>query len=282
MKKKATTKKISEKSNRKEIEKKIRTALRSPEKITRKKKEVKKVKAKAKVEKKPGKVKIKEKQKKVAKKVSTKVKKKFEKIEKKIVEKIKRKFPPKAAEKEKIKKITEKPAEKIKVKAKVKVEVKEKPKRAVKELKEVKKGYPAIEAKYSPTPWEALPTEYGENGITLMTVDPYKLFTFWEVREDTLKIFKGDLSIRVYDVTGIDFDRMDANSYFDIPVSERIGKLYIDVSPAKEFIVDIGIMYEGIFITIARSNKISTPYAEISEEGLLPQKLYETGLRVGY
>lgn len=259
MKKKAANKKITEKAKKKELEKKVKTALRSPKKTTTKKKEIKVKKV---LVEKVKKIEIPKPALKPTKKVKAKVKAKEK--PKKAVVKAEKKVLPEAVEKvekKKITKITEK---------KVEVEVKE------------KEPYPAIEAKYPPTPWEALPTEYGENGITLMTVDPYKLFAFWEVREDTLKIFKGDLSIRVYDVTGIDFDRMDANSYFDIPVSERIGKLYIDVSPAKEFIADIGIMYEGIFITIARSNKISTPYAEISEEGLLPQKLYETGLCVGY
>ena len=43
-------------------------------------------------------------------------------------------------------------------------------------------------------------------GITLMTVDPWKLFAYWEVKEDTLSKIKGTLVLRVYDVTGIYFD----------------------------------------------------------------------------
>jgi hypothetical protein len=126
-------------------------------------------------------------------------------------------------------------------------------------VREKEKVYPLAEEKYPPLPWEILPTEYGENYITLMTVDPFKIFAFWEVREDTTKIFKGDLTVRIYDITGIDFDSMDANSYLDIRVAERIGKSYIDVGSDKEFIADIGIIYDGIFITIARSHKVSTP-----------------------
>lgn len=60
---------------------------------------------------------------------------------------------------------------------------------------------------------------------------------------------------------------------------EKTGQRHIE----KEFIVDIGIVNpQGIFSTIARSNKVSTPRRTISEEGVLPQKLYETGLYVGY
>jgi hypothetical protein len=65
-------------------------------------------------------------------------------------------------------------------------------------------------------------------------------------------------------------------------MNKRIGRMYIDVVPEREFIADIGIIYEGIFITIARSNKVSTPCVSVSEEGILPSMLYETGLRIGY
>lgn len=311
MKKKSTAKIISDKSKKKEIEKKIIKALRSPKKTISKKREIGKVKpkaekkstskkitvkAKVKVEKKPERAKVREKQKKVAKKVIAEVKKKPEQIEKKTSAKIAEKSPPKAAKKAEAKKIVEKPAEKVRAKIKAKpakvtkkIAAKVEKKVSIRKVKKVEikktveKPRVKVEEKYPPTPLEALPTEYGENGITLMTVDPYKLFAFWEVREDTLSMYSGDLNVRVYDVTGIDFDGMNANSYFDIAVNERIGSLYIDVSPEKEFVADIGIVSPyDIFITIARSNKVSTPRAMISEEGLLPQKLYETGLRVGY
>ncbi len=168
----------------------------------------------------------------------------------------------------------------VKEEAKAKVEVQVKAKEKEKEKEKVT---PSIEEKIPLIPQEEMPSEYGENDITLMIVDPYKLFAFWEVREDTLKIFKGDLQIRLYDITGVDFSKNDANSYLDLPVTERMGRTYIDAVPEKEFIADIGIVYEGIFITIARSNIVSTPRASVSEgEGLLPPKLYETGIRIGY
>jgi hypothetical protein len=133
-----------------------------------------------------------------------------------------------------------------------------------------------------PTPWAVLPEEYGENSVTLMTVDPYRLFAFWEVREETLEIFRGEVDIRVYDVTDIDFDRMDANSCFDVRADARIGKCYISVNPEREYTADIGIIFDGIYIAIARSAKVSTPRATVSEEGILLSGLRETGLRPGY
>ncbi len=150
-------------------------------------------------------------------------------------------------------------------------------------IKEDKECRPAPAEKWPPIPFEFLPSEYGENGITLMVVNPSKLFAFWEVREDTLQIFQGDLKIRLYDITGIDFDSMDVNNCIDIAVNDRIGDGYISVSPGKDYFADIGIVYsEGIFITVARSLKVSTPHEAIAEEKVLPGQPGDIGLRVGY
>jgi hypothetical protein len=134
-------------------------------------------------------------------------------------------------------------------------------------------------------PWAAraiLPEEYGENSVTLMTVDPCRLFAFWEVREKTLEIFKGQVNIRVYDVTGIDFNMMDTNSYLDISADARVGKCYINVSPEREYLADAGIIFDGIFIAVARSSRVSTPRAAVPEEGVFPYGIWQTGLRTGY
>ena len=159
--------------------------------------------------------------------------------------------------------------------------------KVIPELKEIKAdtiptGYRPAEVPFPPVPLETLPSEYGENGIILMTVNPYKLFAFWEVRKETLNVFKGKLTLRVYDVTDIDFDSMKANSFFDIAARERVGKAYVNVSPSKEYIADIGIVYNGIFITIARSPKVSTPGAGIPTAEEFLKEVFDDGIRIGY
>jgi len=165
-----------------------------------------------------------------------------------------------------------------------------------KEVKEEKKAYSAGEDILPTAPFESLPSEYGENSITLITVNPHRVFAFWEVRKDTLKIFQGTLTIRLYDITDIDFEHRDANSYADREVRERVGDLYLDVDPAKDYAADIGILYSGdIFITIARSHRVSTPqittasphefeppYTRAQEKAEPPEKQLETEIRVGY
>jgi hypothetical protein len=267
MRKKATTKKPAKKpiTKKKNIEK-------TKPKIKKKKPTKKPAKKAIK------KIKVEEKPKKAIKKVIAKIEKKPKKAVKKVVAKIKKK--PVKAVKKVVAKIEGKPFKAIK-KVVAKIGKKISPEKIEKIEVKKKEVYP--ETEYAPMAWEKLPSEYGENGITLMTVDPNKLFTFWEVREDTLEIYAGNLTVRLYDVTGVDFDGMNANSFYDIPVMERIGSCYIDVSPEKEFIADIGIInFLGTFFTVIRSNRVSTPRAKIAEEEVLPQKFYETGVRVGY
>ena len=117
-----------------------------------------------------------------------------------------------------------------------------------------------------------------------MTVDPWKLFAYWEVKENTLSKIKGTLVLRVYDVTGIYFDGKNANLVFDVPVYGRIGDSYIGVGPDKVFIVDIGAVSKaGDFVAIARSNQAATPALKVAkEEGALPQEIYEVGSVTGY
>ena len=148
-------------------------------------------------------------------------------------------------------------------------------------IKQKKDSSASSTKEYQTIPWEKFPAEYGENGVTLMPVDPRKLFVFWEVRKDTMESHEGDLTIRVYDVVG-GFNPVDAGSYFDIAAGERMGRRYIDVRPAREFIADIGISHNGIFVPIARSPRVSTPRAGVSPPGEFSRKPSEDDIRVGY
>ncbi|MEW6067689.1 MAG: DUF4912 domain-containing protein [Nitrospirota bacterium] len=307
MKKKITSKKSIKKDAKKKTKatpkpaKKTAVKKKEPIKLTVKKpvikKEPEKTVEKAAIEKPKATFKktpptVEKKPKKVIKKVATKIKEKVKKAVKKLVTKAEKMPIPERIKGAEPQKIAKKPEKKVKSEIKEKLkkviaEIKETPEKIKAVVKRPEKILPAIlEKKYPLVPFETLPEEYSENSIALMTVDPIKLFTFWEVKEDTLTKNAGNLTLRVYDVTGIDFNGLNANSYFDIAVSERIGSYYIDVKPEKEFIVDIGLTYpRGVFVIIARSNKASTPrvtISELPEEQVLPHKLYKTDIRFGY
>jgi hypothetical protein len=159
------------------------------------------------------------------------------------------------------------------------------PQRTIEKIEKEVKGFASTqEYGVAVTAKNPLPVEYGEDRITLMTVDPWKLFAYWEVKENTLAKIKGTLVLRVYDVTGIYFDGKNANLVFDVPVFGRIGDSYIGVGPDKAFIVDIGAVSKaGEFVAMARSNQASTPALRVAkEEGALPQEIYEVGPVTGY
>ncbi len=118
-----------------------------------------------------------------------------------------------------------------------------------------------------------LPVGYGEEKIALMARDPYLAYAYWEVtpsrieREKAWFGWDGRLAVRVYDVTGVQFDGRNAVGYYDQEVSELTGSWYFDLGrPAHSFIADLGLLSpEGRFLTLARSNYITMPRDGVSD-----------------
>jgi hypothetical protein len=122
-------------------------------------------------------------------------------------------------------------------------------------------------------PYEELPSGYGEEQIGLMVRDPYMVHVYWEVtparieREKAWFGWNSKIALRVYDVTGIQFDGRNALGYFDQEVSQSIGSWYFDVGrPSHSFVADVGLLSpEGRYHTLARSNFISMPRDGVSD-----------------
>ncbi|MGB9715523.1 MAG: DUF4912 domain-containing protein [Thermodesulfovibrionales bacterium] len=217
----------------------------------------------------------------------SKVKRVLKKATKKASDDKKKITKKKTSSKKTTKKGLKKKTKKVKSSVKKKVVTKTVSKKTEKKMKvKLKKE---VEAKtYPPTPAGVIPEEYGEDAIAIMTVDPRKLFIYWEVSKDTMLVHRGDIALRLYDVTGIDFNGENANSYIDLTLYKRIGDLYMDVQPEREYIADIGVKDRtGFFTTIARSNKVSTPPEGKAEKGILHPRIYKVsvpdrGVKVGY
>ncbi len=122
-------------------------------------------------------------------------------------------------------------------------------------------------------PYEELPYGYGEEKIALMVRDPYMVHAYWEMtparieREKAWFGWDSKLAVRIYDVTGVQFDGRNARGYFDQEVFERMGSWYFDVGrPSHAFIADLGLLSPGgRFLTLARSNHISMPRDGVSD-----------------
>lgn len=118
-----------------------------------------------------------------------------------------------------------------------------------------------------------LPFGYGEEKITLMVRDPYLAYVYWEVspariqREKSWFGLAGKLTIRIYDITGVQFDGRNAVGYFDQEVDELAGSWYFDLGrPTHSFVADIGLLSgEGRYLTLARSNYVVMPRDGVSD-----------------
>ena len=114
---------------------------------------------------------------------------------------------------------------------------------------------------------------YGEDRIVLLTRDPFVVHAYWEAtppRLDREKAWFGwnsKLCVRIYDITGVQFDGRNAIGYFDQELFERAGNWYFDLGrPSHSFCADLGLLSpEGRFLTLARSNYVTMPRDGVSE-----------------
>jgi hypothetical protein len=122
----------------------------------------------------------------------------------------------------------------------------------------------------APPEVEDLPLSYEQDRIALLVRDPYWVHAYWDITRHTLARAQEALGerwpgaksvLRVYDVTGMDFDGANANSHFDIEIAGGASNWYINVQvPNRAYCVEIGLLSAaGEFIVLARSNVVATP-----------------------
>ncbi len=145
-----------------------------------------------------------------------------------------------------------------------------------------------------------LPAGYGKDIIVLQVRDPWWLHAYWEILGATFEKFQKQLGglfnsakkvLRVYDVSFISFNGRNAHRFFDVEVSSDTNNWYIDTGgPGRSWCMDYGIkLADGRFITIVRSNVVTTPLDGPSwitdEEWMVPDdlfsRLYGTAVGLG-
>lgn len=149
--------------------------------------------------------------------------------------------------------------------------------------KEEKIGYEKLEAsnhdKFSverSLPVEvSLPCEYGEDCVVLMAIDPYWVFSYWEISAATEKEFMEKLGdtfqgaeIRLL-IHELSHDaREQVVNTISIPVKMRIGNWYLYLgAPLHLFQGEIGyLLSDGTFVSLAQSNYIELPPDNISDK----------------
>ncbi|KNZ70494.1 hypothetical protein Tfer_0676 [Thermincola ferriacetica] len=120
------------------------------------------------------------------------------------------------------------------------------------------------------------PHNYNKNHLVLLIRDPYCLFAYWEFSEKQRSVLAEEyncswgevpLIMRVYDVTGINFNGRNAHSYFDIAIHAMADNWYLHHMKANtSYCVDLGVITpDGRFITILRSNTVTTPRDSLAD-----------------
>ena len=122
-----------------------------------------------------------------------------------------------------------------------------------------------------------IPSHYDVTRLVLMPRDPLWIFAYWEMSGSAIgnakkslgsDFNKSTLTIRMYDVTCIDFNGLNANHSFDIEVSATTNNWYIHLwRDNVSYCADLGFRSpQGHFFQIARSNFITTPSAHIRDK----------------
>ncbi|MDH4232210.1 MAG: DUF4912 domain-containing protein [Nitrospirota bacterium] len=129
-----------------------------------------------------------------------------------------------------------------------------------------------------------LPEEYGENELLLLEVDPSIVFASWEIKPEDISGERAKLILRVYDVTGMDLEKVQSARYFDIPIRQRVDSKFFDIKmPGRDVIMEIGLLYpEGSFKAIKRSHRVSMPALQHFEELGITGLLSDSDTLIGY
>jgi|GEM_PF-1549363 len=114
-----------------------------------------------------------------------------------------------------------------------------------------------------------LPGSYGVDRLVLLAKDPDWLYTYWEITEDTKKLFTEKTKenawqdsqpiLRIFDLT--------AGSHFDIKINDESDNWYIRAGrPNTKFRAELGRVYEGKYYPLLRSNQVTSPAFGVSAE----------------
>lgn len=114
-----------------------------------------------------------------------------------------------------------------------------------------------------------LPQNYNFTNVTLIVRDPEWVHAYWEVSDDSINqlvnvsgknIHDYKFTLRIYDVTLINFNGYNSNHHFDIYVGTKYGSWYLNLTNSNvTYCADIGITnHDGEFLVLGRSNFITT------------------------
>jgi len=119
-----------------------------------------------------------------------------------------------------------------------------------------------------------LPDEYGDTKLVLLVRDPEWVYAYWEFSEDTRRHFqlpdngqKKNLVLRLFKISERNWPNEPAHYFFDVEVGSGTRSWYVQLPEANEnWCAELGLFDEqSNFVTVCRSNVITTPRNSISD-----------------
>jgi len=120
-----------------------------------------------------------------------------------------------------------------------------------------------------------IPYEYQVNRAVVLTIDPRFVFTYWEIRPESMHEAasrvgnEAKLTLRFYDISAT--GDPDSSPSWDVEIFDRLGNWYLRLDyPEQLLCLDVGMKNEyGAFHRIARSNIIKLPRQALAAPGSL-------------
>jgi hypothetical protein len=133
-------------------------------------------------------------------------------------------------------------------------------------------------------PPRRLPEEYGDNEVILMPVDPNVIFVDWEIKKEEMPADDAPVTMRVFGTAaGHTISEWPPGRFLELRLERRTGSGFFDIGmPGSDVAVEIGLHRNGIFSPVVKSPKVSMPEPVVLDELGIAQKLFESGVPVGY
>jgi hypothetical protein len=112
-----------------------------------------------------------------------------------------------------------------------------------------------------------LPSSYGINRLVLLPVDPYLMYTYWELAADPPPTAGARAVLRFHEAPVS--AAAETSRPFDVDIDLAAGNWYVHLwSPEKVYQADLGLRGDdGAFVVLAQSNTVQTPPAQPRHSG---------------
>ena len=117
-----------------------------------------------------------------------------------------------------------------------------------------------------------LPQVYLEDQLVVMPIDPYHFYAYWDFSTESFNTVQNHFpvcpfSLRIYDITDLVFNGMNAHDFEDETCHPLIREWYVDVTDlfrGRHICVELGYEIQNQFVPLLRSNTIAIPSDTLS------------------